>query len=229
MGLPTHCGEPFILRIDIMIQYFYLHGFASGVNSKKAQYFKTKFAEFGCELQLLDLNLGDFSTFQVSRVIDAVENIIANQPCVLIGSSLGGLISLILAEKLSCIQKLILLAPALEIKRLLPQIIGEENLVLWEQTQKLAINHIGYNQTIELHHEFIQDIKIHPDREFIQKLPTLIFHGEYDMTIPLKVSQDYVLQNTLARLHVLPSDHSLEDSLECMWDNSSKFLFDSKD
>ena len=49
------------------------------------------------------------------------------------------------------------------------------------------------------------------------------------MTIPLKVSQDYVLQNTLARLHVLPSNHSLEDSLECMWDNSSKFLFDSKD
>lgn len=210
-----------------MLQYFYLHGFASGVNSKKAQYFKSKFAERGCQLQILDLNLGDFSTLQVSKVIKFVEEVVGNKPAVLIGSSLGGLISLILAERLSCIQKLILLAPALEINALWQQILGEENLALWERDKKFPIKHIGYDQSIDLHYEFIQDLKSQPDREFLHKLPTLIFHGINDSTIPANVSKTYVMQNELAQLHILDSDHSLENSLEFIWDKSSKFLFDN--
>lgn len=208
-----------------MLQYFYLHGFASGVNSKKAQYFKSKFAEKGYQLQILDLNLGNFSTLQVSKVIQFVEEVVGNKPSVLIGSSLGGLISLILAESLSCIQKLILLAPALEINALWQQILGKENLILWEQEKKFPIKHIGYNQNIDLHYEFIQDLKRQPDREFIHKLPALIFHGINDSTIPVNVSKNYAVQNKLAQLHVLDSDHSLENSLEFIWNESSKFLF----
>ncbi len=209
-----------------MLQYFYLHGFASGVNSKKAQYLKRKFSEKGYQLQVLDLNLGDFSTLQVSKVVQFVENIIGNKPAVLIGSSLGGLISLILAEKLSCIQKLILLAPALEINTLWRQILGEENLLIWERQKKFPIKHIGYNQDVDLHYEFIQDLKVQPDREFISKLPVLIFHGNDDGTIPVSVSKSYALRNGQARLHVLESDHSLENSLEFIWLESEKFLFD---
>lgn len=211
-----------------MLQYFYLHGFASGINSKKAQYFKSKFVEKGYQLQILDLNLGDFSTLQVSNVIQFVEDIVGNKASVLIGSSLGGLISLILAEKLACIQKLILLAPALEINALWQQILGEENLMLWEQAKKFPIKHIGYNQHIDLHYEFIQDLKRQPDREFINKLPVLIFHGANDGTIPPEVSKTYALQNQFAQLHILESDHSLESGLEFIWAESSRFLFDEE-
>lgn len=209
-----------------MLQYFYLHGFASGVNSKKAQYFKCKFAEKGCQLQILDLNLNDFSTLQVSKIIRFIEDVVGNKPSVLIGSSLGGLISLILAEKLACIQKLILLAPALEINALWQQILGEENLTLWEQEKKFSIKHIGYNQHIDLHYEFIEDLKLQPDREFINQLPVLIFHGINDTTIPCEVSKSYTVQNQLTKLHLLDSDHSLENSLEFIWHESAKFLFD---
>lgn len=210
-----------------MLQYFYLHGFASGVNSKKAQYFKSKFAEKGYQLQILDLNLEDFSTLQVSKVIQFVEGVVGNKPSVLIGSSLGGLISLIIAERLACVQQLILLAPALEINALWQQILGKENLMLWEQERTFSIKHIGYNQNIDLHYEFIQDLKSQPDRDFIQNLPTLIFHGINDGTIPVSVSKTYAVRNKLAQLHILDSDHSLENSLEFIWDESSKFLFDN--
>ncbi len=38
----------------------YLHGFASGPMSKKAQFFRRRFEEIGVEMQIPDLSEGNF-------------------------------------------------------------------------------------------------------------------------------------------------------------------------
>ncbi len=81
------------------MKYIYLHGFASSINSVKAKFFKDKFTKHGSELVLIDLNTDDFTNVTVNKMIKIVAEEINKQDVCIIGSSLGGLISLILAEE----------------------------------------------------------------------------------------------------------------------------------
>ncbi len=96
----------------------YLHGFASGPGSTKAQYFKTKFEQSGADVFLPDLNVPSFEQMTLSAQIETVKyvagEIAQDREIILKGSSLGGLLATIASEKLSPVpdHKLILLAPA---------------------------------------------------------------------------------------------------------------------
>jgi predicted esterase YcpF (UPF0227 family) len=53
--------------------FIYLHGFASGPGSHKAQFFRERFADYGIELQIPDLAAGDFSGLTISGQLRVVE------------------------------------------------------------------------------------------------------------------------------------------------------------
>jgi hypothetical protein len=95
-------------------EYIYLHGFASSPQSSKAQYLRDRFSQWGLNLNILDLNGGDFSRLTLTRQIQQTQAIFppAHIPVTVIGSSFGGLTAAWLAEKCPQIQRLILLAPA---------------------------------------------------------------------------------------------------------------------
>lgn len=107
------------------MKYIYLHGFASSPQSFKAQFFNRKLAEVGIDLLIPDLNLGDFTNLKISQQITYLKSLLSNdiEYC-LIGSSLGGLLALILAERCEAIQQLIMLAPAIEIKSVWDRELG---------------------------------------------------------------------------------------------------------
>lgn len=51
----------------MIIQFVYLHGFASGPQSQKATAFAKRFAELGLPLAVPDLEGGDFKHLTISR------------------------------------------------------------------------------------------------------------------------------------------------------------------
>lgn len=203
------------------MRYIYLHGFASSPESTKARFFRN---QLGFQLELLDLNLPDFSTLLISQQLLRVSEIIGDDEVVIFGSSMGGLIGLILAERLPNIQKLILLAPAIGINSLWEKIVGKDLLSDWQEIGKQKIYHYGYQREIELHYDFIEDLHTLIDHDFKRQLPVQIFHGQSDQTIPVINSQTYLAANSLARLDILDDEHSLEKSLPIIWQQVEAFL-----
>jgi predicted esterase YcpF (UPF0227 family) len=96
------------------MRYIYLHGFASSPRSHKARDLEQRFARLGQSLLIPDLNQADFSHLTLTRQMRQVEPLLPPPPTpvTLMGSSLGGLTAVWLAEQQPQVQRLVLLAPA---------------------------------------------------------------------------------------------------------------------
>ena len=87
-----------------MRHFLYLHGFVSSPESTKATFLADRLGGHHLVLSCPDLNLPDFSTLTVTRMIRQVEGELAERkpgPTVLFGSSLGAFVALHLAERLN--------------------------------------------------------------------------------------------------------------------------------
>lgn len=207
------------------MKFLYLHGFASSPTSTKANFFRNQLHSLKQDVDVLDLNGEDFATLKLSSVIKNIQLQYSDiEQIILIGSSMGGLVALNLAEAMPNIGKIILLAPALKINSLWQHIVGDVGMQLWRDKGWLPIYHYGKKQEINLHYDFIRDLQNVKDRNFTRQIPTLIFHGMNDATIPYNVSQEYAHTNPACVLNLLESDHSLEDSLAGIWESTIKFL-----
>ena len=207
------------------MKYIYLHGFASSPQSKKAQFFKQKLLALGIGIKIVDLNSANFTKLKISEQIEKIQQLLTKEePTTIIGSSMGGLIALNLAENNNSVTRLVLMAPALGIHQLWPSIIGAQNLIKWQTDRVLAVFHHGFNQLVDLDYAFIEDLAKIPDETFKRQIPSLIFHGQYDLTIPWDNSLQYSKNNQLAELNLLDSDHSLENQLDLLWNKTKEFI-----
>ena len=97
-----------------MTEFVYLHGFASSPSSKKATAFKNKFKEVGVTLNTPDLEGGNFEnmtlTSQVKIVLDLLDQFQCKKVC-LIGSSMGGYLATLVAQRRVEIKATYLMAP----------------------------------------------------------------------------------------------------------------------
>jgi uncharacterized protein len=205
--------------------YIYLHGFSSGPESTKAKYIKASFAQAGIELQVPDLNQNDFTHLTVSRQIDQVVDLfpLAGTPVTLIGSSLGGWISAIIAQNHPQVERLILLAPAFDfLTHWLPK-IGEQQLNLWSQTRYLDIYHHAVKDLVPLHYDFLTDARKYPLAEITRDLPTLIIHGINDDVVPISASRDFATSHPWVDLLEWDSDHQLTDRNQQIWQEICRF------
>jgi uncharacterized protein len=202
--------------------YLYLHGFASGANSRKAQFFRERFAEQGQELLVPDFNVGGFSDFTITRQLQqAASYFSVDQPITLIGSSLGGWAALLLAQQYPQIEQLILLAPALGFPQPWLSSIGDDNLRYWQAEGSWPIYHYIERQEIPLFYNFVPDAQQYAAQEFTRQLPTLIFHGKNDEVVPIELSQHYASNHPEVTLHELDSDHGLGNVLPLIWSKMS--------
>lgn len=208
------------------MQYIYLHGFASSAQSRKAQYFRDRFAEQNQNLEILDFNQGGFTHLTLSRQIQqTVERFTdAHTSVTLIGSSFGGLTAVWVAAQRPLVERLVLMAPAFGFPQSWVDRLGADALQQWQQTQYLPIYHYGDRQEQQLHYNFFIDAQQYEFAQIHCEQPTLILHGRGDEVVPIARSQDYAANNPQAQLIELESDHSLNDQLPEMWRLMAMFL-----
>ncbi len=209
-------------------QYLYLHGLASSPLSRKAAYFKQEYQQLGIKLDTIDFNLPDFANLTLTRQINQVKQILTQKPYqqfVLIGSSFGGLTANWIAHDLpERVKALILLAPALNFWDSWSSKIPAQGLLQWQQTGKLPVYHYGEQKQVLLNYTFWQDLQKYNDSTIRHHIPTLIFHGTHDETVPIVASRLYAQQNPQSNLIELNSNHGLNDRQEQIYRQMNDWL-----
>jgi uncharacterized protein len=208
-----------------------LHGFASGIGSTKARFFKTKFEQVGIDVALPDLNVPTFEQMTLSSQLQIVEEEAArlgkDGPVILMGSSLGGLLATIAGQKLShrLIKQLILLAPAFGITGRWRQTIGEGAMADWQRSGVKSFFHYAIGKDLNLAYSFIEDLGQYQTDGLIVTVPTLVFHGINDAAVPVGKSREFSQLNChFVELKELDDGHELTSSLPAMWQDVERFL-----
>ncbi|MEO1132451.1 MAG: YqiA/YcfP family alpha/beta fold hydrolase [Cyanobacteria bacterium J06639_1] len=208
-----------------MTRYLYLHGFASGPQSSKGVYLRDRFQERNVSLQLLDLNQADFSHLTLTRQIEQVEAELADTdaPVTLVGSSLGGLTSVWVAERNPQVTRLVLLAPAFRFVRRWRDRLGADAIAQWRSRGYFDIYHYAEKRTLPLHINFLDDAERYDETHLQRKVPTLVLHGRSDDVVPISASQAYASRRPWVELVELDSDHALGDVKADIWQATERF------
>jgi pimeloyl-ACP methyl ester carboxylesterase len=201
----------------------YLHGFASGPSSKKAQFFRERLAELGLELGVPVLAEGDFERLTITAQLDVVERLAHGGPVSLIGSSMGGYLAALYAARHPEVEKVVLLAPAFGFARRWSESLGTEKLEEWKRTGWLGVYHYAEQRERRVGHQLISDGLGYEDYPEVSQ-PTLVFHGDKDAVVPAACSVQFAAGRPNVQFQLLDSDHELADVLEQMWEGVRRFL-----
>lgn len=209
-----------------MTRCLYLHGFASGPGSHKAAWLGARLARHGIEIEVPDLNAGDFSSMTLSRQMGVVDALLAGEPgpVTLIGSSFGGYLAALVAERDPRVAQLALLAPAFGFSALLEALFGTEKMACWRRDGRIRLPAEADAGQRWLHYDLVTDLARHDATPFRRQVPALVFHGIDDPTVPYTHSVDYLRENRAARVLLLADGHSLDPSLEVIWAELRVFL-----
>jgi uncharacterized protein len=211
------------------MRVFYLHGFGSSAKSSKAAFFASRFAREGVDLQTPDFNDPDFSTLTVSRMIGQVCARIAERTgdrVVLIGSSLGGFVAVNTAVRCpERVERMILLAPALDFGGNRMRTLGDRGLEEWQRTNRLDVFHHGFGRVMPVHYELYADARRFDAMNARLDLPVQVFQGRRDDAVdPQTVEQWAKARPEIVELHLLDDDHQLHASLDSIWPHVARFV-----
>ncbi len=201
----------------------YLHGFASGPQSQKARFFAEKLSALGAHVPVPDLAEGDFEHLTLSRQLKFIEELLAGVPVTLIGSSLGGYLAALYAERHPEVQRALLLAPAFGFYQLWVAELGPDRMGEWQRNGALPVFHYAAGKELPLSYEFMCDASRYqpfPD----MRQPVLICHGNHDPVVPIEQSLAFARTHPNARLIRLASGHELTDVLRSIWSEAAPFL-----
>lgn len=204
----------------------YLHGFASGPSSKKAQDLAARFAELGVAVDVPDLTPGPdgFERSSPSSMLAVAERRLAGAapPHAIIGSSLGGYLAAVAASRDPSIERLVLMAPAFRLfdrweRRLAP---GEREA--W-RARGLEVDHFASGRRRRLGWQFHEDARGWPAFPEV-RVPALVVAGRRDDTVPLEDVEAFVERTPSARLVVVDDGHDLMASLDLIFREARAFL-----
>jgi len=206
----------------------YLHGFASSARSTKATFFAEKLAAKGIEMSVPDLNQPDFSTLTVTRMLkqagDAID--VAGEPVALIGSSLGGFVAVQAAvEHAARVQRIVLLAPALDFDGNRLSELGDRGLDEWKSSNRLDVFHYAYGRMMPVQYELYADARRYNAFEVPVTQPVQVFQGRRDSSVGPDTVARWAAARPNVELHLLDDDHQLVGSLGEIWKQMERFLF----
>lgn len=215
-----------------MRHLIYLHGFASSARSTKATEFAARSAEAGWSFACPDLNLPDFESLTISRMIDQVTDAVAASPAsrvALVGSSLGALVALEAAARAQPasgprIDALVFLAPALDLAPGLARHLGPAAMEQWQRTGTLEVFHFADQRMHLLNWAFMEDARLYDSIRTITPLPVLIYQGRNDEVVDVASVTEWAALQPRAILHLLDDGHQLLTSLNLMWAGTHTFL-----
>jgi uncharacterized protein len=210
----------------------YLHGFASSAQSSKGTSLAARASTHGLQFLTPDLNLPEFSSLTISRMMDQVRELIhgVNGPITLIGSSLGAIVALFSAAALArnaagaAVDTVVLMAPAIDLVPDLTRHFGEAGLREWQQTGSVEVFHYAYQERRSLGWEFFADARRYDVWTVETPLPTLVFQGTRDDVVNPEVVRRWAAARETVTLHLLDDGHQLSASVDAMWQVLVRFL-----
>ena len=206
-----------------MSRVLYLHGFASGPESRKARYFRSHLESQGFNVGIPDLAAGNFERLTVTGQLDVINRAARGEPVPIIGSSLGGYLAALYAARHPDVPRVVLLAPAFGFARRWPERLGAQRMAEWRRAGKMPVFHYAEGRMRDLSPALIEDGARYEDfPDFTQ--PALIFHGAKDDTVPPAYSQEFAATHPNATLEILDSGHELTEVLEYMGPKVAEFL-----
>jgi uncharacterized protein len=204
------------------VRFIYIHGFASGPGSRKAEAFHAALGRHGISLEIPAMDEGDFAHLTISGQLSLLERTLAGEPAHLIGSSMGGYLAALYASEHPEIQKVVLLAPAFGFaarwRDKARQIYGNG-----EPPAAFEVYHYGEKRMRQVHFRLIEDALVLPPAPDFRQ-PALIFHGTHDDTAPIGNSREFAAEHSNAHLVELDSDHELLNVLDAITNEAVEFL-----
>ena len=213
---------------DLIPQHvFYLHGFASSPKSTKVGYFSDRLREHGIDVRCPDFNQPDFSTLTLTRMLDQLGGELAalDGPATLMGSSLGGTLAILAAERFAArIDRLVLMAPAVMFAKPGHHLLPPERIDEWRRRGALPFFHYAHNHERDLQFSFYEDSLRHDAFAAAFAQPTLIFQGLRDASVDYRTVEAFARSRANVTLSLVDDDHQLIASLPRMWTDIRAFL-----
>jgi pimeloyl-ACP methyl ester carboxylesterase len=207
------------------MRYLYLHGFASGPNSKKGLAFAAHFAARGIAIERLDLRVPSFEHLRLSAMIATARAAIGDpgERAVVFGSSLGGLTAARLAERDPRVRALVLLAPAFQLAARWRESLGE-GFDAWRRTGWREVHDYTTGGVARVDFGFVEDAAAIDVGLPDVRVPTLILHGRSDDAVPIERSREFAAGRPYVRLIELPDGHELVASIPALLAQTERFL-----
>lgn len=220
----------------------YLHGFASSPGSSKAQRFKRELEARRIGYSCPDFNEPAFETLTVTRMLHQTMAAIAAAPAgpvALVGSSLGAFVAVLAiaragsggvsgdAEHVAAmrrVDRVVLLAPALDFGGNRLRQFGEHGIDEWRRAGRIRMFHYAYNEPRDIGFELYADAARYDafDVEFDQR--ALVFQGTHDDTVSPAMVERWSHARANVELHLLDDDHQLTASMDAIWPACARFL-----
>jgi uncharacterized protein len=209
------------------LRVFYLHGFASSARSSKAAFLAGRLAGRGLDLITPDFNEPDFTSLTVTRMVEQVQarlaGLPADEPVLMIGSSLGAFVTLFAAAD-PRVTGLVLLAPALEFSSDQLARIGDRTVEAWRRTGVTHVFHYGFGRVLPLGFGIYEDVAARPAPP-APVVPTVIVQGRQDAIVnPTAVERWAAAHADTTRLVLVDDDHQLGNSLDVIWAEVERLL-----
>lgn len=205
------------------MRYLYLHGFASGRQSRKAHAFQAALAEQNIVLEVPELDAGDFEHLTIGGQLNVIERTLKGDPVRIAGSSMGGYLAALYAATHPEVERLVLLAPAFSFSDRWGDLLGPEQIEAWRATGWRDVFHHTEQRMRRVHYGLFEDSLNFPGSpDFTQ--PALIFHGIRDIVVPIGHSRAFAAAHSNVRLIELDSDHELVDSQRLIAESGTAFL-----
>jgi pimeloyl-ACP methyl ester carboxylesterase len=212
------------------MRVLYLHGFASSAHSSKASFFREKLTAKGVSMIVPDLNEPDFSTLTVSRMLQQAGAAIGGEagdgPVTVIGSSLGGFVAVQVALRYGArVQRVVLLAPALDFDGNRLSEVGDRGLADWKASNELQVFHYGYGRQMSVHYDLYVDSRRYNSMDAGLTQPVQVFQGRHDKSVDPATVERWSAARPNVELHMLDDDHQLYGSLDYIWKEAERFIF----
>ena len=122
------------------------------------------------------------------------------------------------------IDRLILLAPALDFGGNRMRQLGEHGIDEWRRSGHLRVFHYAANEYRDVDFALYQDAATYDAFTVSCTLPALVFQGRRDDTVDPATVERWARARSSVDLRLVDDGHQLTESLDLIWGESEKFL-----
>jgi uncharacterized protein len=141
-----------------------------------------------------------------------------------VGSSLGAFVAVHAAARDPRVDRLILMAPALDFGGNRLRQLGETGIEEWRRNGSIAIFHHGYGEPRRVGYALYEDTAQYDALTLTIAQPMLVFQGRQDAAVDPEMVTRWATGRANVELHLLDDDHQLGATVGAIWRHSERFL-----